>query len=115
MLFFIQYNNILIIGETPILHNIIPRSVYPTGISTWRGAFRTQDKEDIVTIRIGDTICDRFKEEKEEQSFELYSIGMINCTVSSDIPAGYYPAKLKTLDGWTKSLLKVPSVRIDNG
>ena len=63
---------------------------------TWQAYINSEDKDVIKTMKIGDTICDRFADEKEEDDTYFYRwAGTVGCQVSGDITAGFYPVKLK--------------------
>jgi hypothetical protein len=67
-------------GRTPNLFNVIPRTVYPTMTTTFKGGFGTENKEDIKPIMIGDSLCDRFADEKVEADTYITSWdGEVNC------------------------------------
>ena len=75
--------------------------------TTWQAYLGSEDKSVIKTIRIGDSICDRFQDEKEETDTYFYMwAGKVNCQVSSDLTAGYYSAKIKNHEGWTGTSIK---------
>lgn len=95
---------------------VSPRSLYPTSNSTIKGSFLFDSVDDVLSILIGDSLCDRFNLERAETDTVIgLQDSEIRCQVSADMVAGYYSAKLKTLDGWTRSLASTPSVRLDTG
>lgn len=84
--------------------------------TTWQAYINSEDKSVIKTMKIGDTICDRFQDEKEESDTYFYRWGgLVNCQVSADLVAGYYSAKLKNFEGWSGTSIKQPSVVVSTG
>jgi hypothetical protein len=83
--------------STSVVSMIYPRSILPGQQLNVLGLHRVTDKEDIVSITVGNTICARGV--NRFGTLSVANSSLINCAVAGGLEGGYYSFSEKTLTG----------------